>query len=211
MKFFRLLLFLPLVVFSQYVESDWEDRDAWMPLELIYEVSNIKEGIHVADIGCHEGYFSIHLANRVGEKGRVYAVDVREDRLDRLKVHLDDRNLDNVEVILGDYDNPKLPENTLDVVVIMDTYHEMTDYMDILEHVHNALVEEGTIVIIEKFKSRIKGKSREAQVDAHSLSTKYVKRELKKAGFEVTYENNNIGLWEKDEDKVMWILVAQKK
>ncbi len=211
MKLIGLLMFLPLIVFSQYVESDWEERDTWMPLELIYDHADIKEGIHVADIGCHEGYFTIHLANQVGEVGRVYAVDVRDDRLDRLKAHLDDRNMENVEVILGDYDDPKLPDNTLDVVVIMDTYHEMTDYMDILDHVHNALVDEGTIVIIEKLKSRIKGKSRYAQVDAHSLSTKYVKKELKNAGFDVTYENNDIGLWEKDEDKVMWILVAKKK
>lgn len=114
-------------------------------------------------------------------------------------------------MILGDYDNPNLPRNTLDVVVIMDTYHEMEDYMEILGHVHNALKPGGRIVIVEKLKSRIKGKSREAQVDAHSLSMRYVRTELDKAGFKLVFGDNNMGNWENDPDKVIWMLIARKK
>ncbi len=212
MKFYLLsfILFGSWFSQAQYAAYEWEDRDRWMPLDLIYEVADIDQGTKVADIGCHEGYFTIHLANLIGNDGRVYAVDVRQDRLERLEENLEDRNLTNVSVILGDYDDPKLPKGELDVVVIMDTYHEMTDYMKILKHVQQALKPEGKIVIIEKLKSRIKGKSRSEQTDAHSLGTKYVRRELKKTGFELVYQNNNIGLWEEDEEKVMWIIVAQK-
>jgi ubiquinone/menaquinone biosynthesis C-methylase UbiE len=209
----NLLIFLliPVLSMAQYSEYEWEERDSWMPLQQIYELSEIVEGNKVADIGCHEGYLTIHLAKIIGDKGRVYAVDVREDRLELLKDHLASRDIENVSVIHGDYDNPKLPKNTLDVVVIMDTYHEMEDYMTILKHVNASLKTGGKIVIIEKLKSRIEGRSREAQVDAHSLGSKYVKRELKKAGFDVIHENNDIGNWENDEDKVMWIVVAEKR
>ena len=88
-----LIFLLPTLGFCQYTESEWEERDSWMPLEEIYELANIKESMKVADIGCHEGYLSIHLAKIVGNDGRVYAVDVRADRLEKLSEHLEERNL----------------------------------------------------------------------------------------------------------------------
>jgi ubiquinone/menaquinone biosynthesis C-methylase UbiE len=214
MKYFKngllFIMLMPMVAFSQYTENDWEERDTWMNVSDIFEIANIQYGSYVADIGCHEGYLSIHLAHKVGKGGRVYAVDVRNDRLDVLKDNLEDRALYNVEVILGDYDNPKLPENTLDVVVIMDTYHEMTDYMAILNHAKNALKPGGRIVIIEKLKSRIKGKTRDEQTNAHSLGMRYVKQELKDVGFKLKYEKDDLGDWENDPDKVIWMMVATK-
>ena len=195
---------------AQYKQGDWEERDTWMDVGFIFDKAGIDKGSEVADIGCHEGYLSVHLSNRVGSEGTVFAVDVREDRLDELRSYLNRETINNVDVILGDYDNPRLPKNQLDVVIIMDTYHEMEDYMEILDHVKEALKSDGRIVIVEKLKSRIKGKSREAQTDAHSLSTKYVKRELKKVGFELMHENNDLGNWENDPEKVIWMLIAKK-
>lgn len=205
-----LFILIPVLVFSQYSEYDWEERDTWMNVTDIFEHAGVEEGSHVADIGCHEGYLSIHLANRVGVEGQVYSVDVREDRLERLTENLKSRKLENVNVILGDYDNPKLPENTLDVVFIMDTYHEMEDYMTILEHVKKALKPGGRIIIIEKLKHKIRDKSRKSQTDAHSMSPKYVRKELMRSGFKSIRQDNNIGTWENDKDKVIWMLVATK-
>ncbi len=194
----------------QYVESEWVDRDTWMDVSFIFDHAGIEHGSFVADIGCHEGYLSVHLAERVGNSGQVYAVDVREDRLDVLRDNLNDRKLQNVKVIHGDYDDPKLPRNTLDVVIIMDTYHEMDDYRVILDHVYSSLKPNGKIVIVEKLKSRIIGKSRSIQTDAHSLGPEYVSEELRDAGFRVIYENNDLGNWENDEDKVIWMLIGTK-
>jgi predicted methyltransferase len=92
----------------------------------------------------------------------------------------------------------------------MDTYHEMTDYMAILNHAKNALKPGGRIVIIEKLKSRIKGKTRDEQTNAHSLGMRYVKQELKDVGFKLKYENDDMGDWENDSDKVIWMVVATK-
>jgi len=181
-----------------------------MPIKTLFELADIKEGSHVADIGCHEGYLSIHLANNVGTKGRIYAVDVRKDRLDRLEEHLESRHLNNVSVILGDYDNPKLPNEALDVVFIVDTYHEMTDYKDILNHVYKALKPGGKLVILEKLKNRVKNGTRQEQTNAHTLGAKYVKQEMKDANFEIVRQINDLGNWQNDEDKVMWLLVAKK-
>jgi len=209
--FFIIIISLPNFGFSQYVESEWEERDRWMPLEQIFKLAEIKEGTQVADIGCHEGYFSIHLANVVGNEGKVYAVDVRADRLDLLSEHLEARKLRNVSVILGDYDNPKLPKETLDVVVIMDAYHEMTDYMTILEHVKVALKPGGRIIIVEKQKQKVRDQSRTSQTDAHSMAPKYVRKELLSAGFKKLVQKSKIGFWEKDKEKVIWLLMATKE
>jgi len=207
---FVLTLFITELTLAQYSEYDWEERDTWMNVKDIFEHANVEAGSHVADIGCHEGYLSIHLAQRVGVEGKVYAVDVREDRLESLRENLKSRELSNVNVILGDYDNPKLPENTLDVVFIMDTYHEMEDYMTILEHVQKALKPGGRIIIIEKLKRKVRDRSRKSMTDAHSLSPKYVRKELLSSGFKNLIQDNNIGTWENDEDKVIWMLVATK-
>lgn len=196
--------------FSQYAEDEWEDRDKWMNVSKIFDLAGIQEGNKVADIGCHEGYLSIRLAKRVGEGGGVYAVDVREDRLENLKENLEDRNIKNVEVILGNYDNPKLPIETLDAVIVMDTYHEIEDYMEVLGHIYASLKPGGKILVLEKLKDHVKGKSRDKQADSHTLASKYVEKELQHAGFEITQSISDFGQWERDENKTMWILVAEK-
>ena len=206
-----LFVLLPFIGSAQYEENDWNERDDWMPVQRIFELAEIKQGSHVADIGCHEGYLSIHLANAVGEEGQVYAVDVRDDRLDLLKEHLKERDLTNVSVILGDYDDPKLPEGKLDVVIIMDTYHEMTDYETILFHVYKALKPGGKLIILEKLKKHVKNASRDEQTDAHTISSKYVKKELKAAHFILTKELYDLGDWQNNEDKPMWLVVGEKE
>jgi len=153
-------LFISQLMLSQYSEYEWVERDTWMNVKDIFAQAGIDNGSFVADIGCHEGYLSVHLAKAVGYEGKVFAVDVRLDRLETLKNNLKDREITNVNVIHGDYDDPKLPKNDLDVVIIMDTYHEMSDYMTILKRVHASLKPKGKIVIIEKLKTHLKGKAR---------------------------------------------------
>lgn len=205
------ILFFAFAGFSQYAEYEWEDRDKWMNVSKIFDLADVQEGSKVADVGCHEGFLSVRLSKRVGESGGVYAVDVREDRLEDLRENLEDRNIKNVEVILGDYDDPKLPIGTLDAVIVMDTYHEIDDYMEVLSHIHSALKPGGRLLMLEKLKDHAKGKSREDQVDSHTLSSKYVKKELQDTGFEVIDEISDFGKWEREESKTMWILVAIKK
>lgn len=208
-----LLLLLVIILFpisksAQYNAVDWNERDQWMDIERIMSLAGVEDGQHVADIGCHEGYFSMHLSKQIGIRGKVYSVDVREDRLAKLNKNAADRGIYNITTILGDYDDPKLPENELDVVVIMDTYHEMKNYMAVLEHVKMALKPNGKIVILEKLKSHARNKSRKEQTSAHTLSPKYVRKDLLEAGFKVIKQENNIGDWENNSSKKIWILVG---
>ncbi|MBQ0736137.1 class I SAM-dependent methyltransferase [Aquimarina celericrescens] len=212
----RVLIFLISILFietsiAQYKENDWEKRDTWMNVSKIFDLAGVKSGSAVADVGCHEGYLTIRMSKKVGETGKVYAVDVREDRLERLDEHLAARSLTNVKTILGDYDNPKLPNTSLDVVVVMDTYHEIDDYMVVLNHLKKSLKPEGRIVIIEKFKSHMRNTTRNEQMKAHTISLDFVKSELKKAGFTVIKEIKDFGDWKNESDKKIWVLVGISK
>lgn len=211
---FKTILFSVLIaatasIHAQYKENDWEERDRWMNVARIFELAEINPGSVVADVGCHEGYLTIHMAQKTGPAGKVYAVDINKSRLDALERHVKARNLNNVETIQGDYDNPKLPEGALDVVVVMDTYHEMTDYMEILKHIKESLKPDGRIVLIEKMKSHMRGKTRKQQTDAHTLAMHYVKEELKTAGFSITKEVGDFGKWENNASKKIWLLVGR--
>lgn len=195
-------------VLAQYSKDDWETRDEWMNVTALIDLLAVADGDSVADVGCHEGYFSFHLSEKVGRAGRIYAVDVEAYRLDALKVHLRDRKVTNIEAILGEYDNPKLPENSLDAVIIMDTYHEMEAYKTILSHIKKALKSTGRLLILEKLKKHKRDKDRIEQIKAHTISSKYVKKELEDAGFEIIESIADFGSWKNEPDKQMWILLA---
>lgn len=194
---------------AQYSEDEWAERDKWMNVSQILDWAGVEVGQTVADIGCHEGYLSIHLAKNVGAVGKVYAVDIKEYRLSSLKENAKKRNLTNIITVHGDYDDPKLPDNTFDVVFIVDTYHEMEDYMTILGHVRKSLNPGGRLVVLEKLKDHAKNKSRKEQVRSHTLSPNYVEKELKEAGFNITKEYRDIGDWENDSSKKIWVMVAE--
>lgn len=202
------VLFVCSHLHAQYSSEDWEERDTWMNVVKIFEMAQIEKGMHVADVGCHEGYLTMHLSKKVSSDGKVYAVDVEEYRLDDLKEHLEERKVTNVEVVLGDYDNPKLPSGTLDAVIVMDTYHEIDEYMKVLAHIKKALKPKGRLLMLEKLKSQKRGMSREEQARGHTLAPKYVRAELEEAGFYITEEIQDFGDWQENEEKQMWVIVA---
>ncbi|WP_222984194.1 class I SAM-dependent methyltransferase [Flagellimonas meishanensis] len=197
-------------LYAQYAEPDWEDRDQWMQTDTLLTLMGIGAGDKVADIGCHEGYLSTRLAQKVLPQGRVYAVDVRSDRLETLRTNAHNQGLRNIITILGDYDDPKLPERELDAIFIIDTYHEMEAHEKMLQHVRRALKPGGKVMILEKLKSWVSGKTRKEQVSAHSLGPEYVREELIQAGFIIISEIADHGDWEREKDKQMWVILAQK-
>ena len=209
LKCFLLLLLISIQpICAQYDRADWLERDKWMHLDELFGAVDLSAGDFVADIGCHEGYLTFHLSKRVGDRGKVYAVDVRRDRLERLNESLGNNKISNVRTILGDYDNPKLPNNTLDVVFLIDTYHEIDDYEQVLFHIRSSLKSGGKLLILEKLKEQHIGKSRTAQAMGHTLSISSVEHEFTKAGFEIESRNSNFGTWNREPEKQMWVLTA---
>lgn len=194
-----------------YRESAWTERDTWQKPKEIIRLMSIKEGSVVADVGCHEGYMTVKLSKAVGASGKVYAVDVEQYKLDKLKKHLADRAVPNVSLVKGDYDNPKLPLSSLDAALILDTYHEMDNHDEILQHIKASLKPGGRLVICEPISDERKNKAREEQERKHEIEMKYVLNDLSKAGFQITYKTEVFVDRTKVKGDKMWIVVAKKK
>jgi ubiquinone/menaquinone biosynthesis C-methylase UbiE len=192
-----------------YKESAWADRDKWQKPNELIRFMQIDKGSQVADVGCHEGYMSFKLASVVGKEGKVYAVDVKQERLDKLTEHARNRQVENIIAIKGEYDNPKLPVNMLDAVIIIDTYHEMDDHDKILDHIMKALKPGGRLILCEPIAKERREAARDNQEDRHELDIRYAINDLKKAGFVIIKQQDPF-IDRTEKGDVMWLVVAGK-
>jgi tRNA A58 N-methylase Trm61 len=213
---FFLQIVLSLAAFGQdpwkdiYKAGAWEQRDTWQRADEIIEKLNVKGGSQVADIGCHEGYFTMKLAPIVGKDGNVYAVDISKDKIEKLKKHLADRNIQNVKPVIGEEDNPHLPSRALDAVLIVDTYHEMDDHQQILHHIKEALRTGGRLVICEPISEERKKLSRAEQERKHELGMNYAMEDLKQAGFKIIWKEEAFVDRVKEKGDRMWLIVCER-
>lgn len=214
-----LKLFLLLACFSAsaqdtwknvYSEENWTERDGWQkPDELIRHLK-IQPGSRVADVGCHEGYMTMKLAKAVGEAGKVYAVDIESNKLEKLKTHAANRGLSSIETVLGTEDDPKLPANELDAVIIIDSYHEMDQHDRILAAIHAALKPGGRLVLCEAIAEERRKLSRAEQERKHELGLSYALADAQKAGFQLVYRADPFVDRTAEKGDRMWLLVLKK-
>lgn len=123
-------------------------RDGWQHPEEVVQSLGIEPGDRVADVGAGEGYFVPYLADAVGDSGRVYAVEVDADKARALEQTFRDAYA-NVEIVLGRYGDPELPDGTIDVVLIVNTYHHIEGRTDYFTRLRGDLAPAGRVAIIE--------------------------------------------------------------
>jgi SAM-dependent methyltransferase len=129
------------------------DRDAWQKPDLIMDVVGIADGAIVADLGAGGGYFTSHLARRVGPNGLVFAQDIQPQMIEAIARRVQRENLKNVRTVLGTPLDPHLPDG-LDAALIVDSYHEMNDPVrpeairTLLGNVAKALKPQGRLGIV---------------------------------------------------------------
>jgi ubiquinone/menaquinone biosynthesis C-methylase UbiE len=139
----------------------------------------IKPGSVVADIGAGVGYHVWRLSNIVGPSGKVIGEDIQDGMIRLMKKNIEDRRLRNVEIVLGTPADPKLPPNAVDLVLMVDVYHEFSDPVSMMTHIKNALKPGGRIVLVEFRKE-------DASVPIqplHKMSVPDVRSELEPLGF----------------------------
>ena len=211
MPYLHLRLLILLLLAAGLLPADgWaqsSDRDEWQRVPDVIAALAIGPGSQVADIGAGNGYFTTHLAKDVGADGAVFAVEISESELSRLRRLAEDEGLENIEVVRGEIDNPNLPEQSLDAVLVVDAYHEMTEYEQMLAGMRRALRPGGRLVMIDL--SPTDGSaSRDRQTDSHRISIELVEQEVRAAGFEVL--DRDPQFTSTSRGRGQWMLVARR-
>ena len=165
-----------------YEGADWLERpereDEEQPSKAIRALG-IKPGQVVADVGAGSGYYTVRLAKQVGPIGRVFATDIQPEMLSLLKKRLSRERLDNVELVLATDVDPRLPEGQLDLILMVDVYHELARPQEVLRKLRAALKPDGRLVLIEFRKESAWVPIREE----HKMSVKEARMELEAEGY----------------------------
>ncbi|MFT3878299.1 MAG: class I SAM-dependent methyltransferase [Gemmatales bacterium] len=131
---------------------DWLERpereEEEQPAKLM-KALDLKPGMTVCDLGAGSGYFTWRLSKLVGDKGKVLAVDIQPEMLEYLDKHAKKLNVTNVKTILGTETDPKLPANSVDLILMVDVYHEFNFPYEMTEAMVKSLKVGGKIVFVE--------------------------------------------------------------
>jgi SAM-dependent methyltransferase len=162
--------------------ADWltrPERDAEEQPDRVVTELEIPRGATVVDLGAGVGYFTWRLAEQVGPQGRVIAVDIQPGMLDRMKKNLEERSITNVEMVLGTPEDPHLPVGGVDLVLIVDVYHELQHPEKTMDHVRRSLRPNGRVVLIE-----YRREDPNIPINPlHKMSVEEVRGELEPMGF----------------------------
>lgn len=135
-----------------HLGADWLDRserDREEAPARALDALRVRPGQTVADVGAGTGYFTERLARRVGPRGRVYAVDIQQEMLDRLEIRVRRAGLNNVTPVLGGEADPRLPAGRCDLILMVDVYHELARPQEMLRRLAAALAPGGRLVLLE--------------------------------------------------------------
>ena len=161
------------------------DRAEWQKPDQIMDALAIADGAAVADIGAGAGWFTIHLARRVGPNGKVYAQDVQRQPLEAIRRRVAREGLQNVETRLGAGSAPNLPARSLDAVLVVDTYPEVEveDRVKLLRNLAAALKSGGRLGIVNYKPGR--GGPGPAPQEGVRVDSASVERDAQAAGLRV--------------------------
>jgi ubiquinone/menaquinone biosynthesis C-methylase UbiE len=109
----------------------------------------VKRGMTVCDMGCGNGFYSLQLAKMVGPNGRVLAVDIQPEMLKMLRRAAEKEKLENIEPVLGQPHDPNLPEGEVDLILLVDVYHEFSHPERMLTAMRRSLAPDGLIALLE--------------------------------------------------------------
>jgi predicted methyltransferase len=179
-------------------------RDEWQKVPEILAALGAAPGQRVADVAAGKGYLTKPLSTAVGKTGRVYAVEIGEEELAALRTLSQQEGFTNIEVIVGSESDPRLPAN-LDAAVILNSYHELSDYKSTLAGIKRALRPGGLLVLVDNAAGAGWFTERNDQASHHALDPKYVDAELRAAGFEIVKRRDDFIV----QPYAQWLIVAR--
>lgn len=176
---------------QEFVERfEIESREVFQHRQKILEACRIERGQTVADVGAGTGLFTRLLSGAVGEIGRVVAVDIAAEFLDHIRATSEKLEQKNVETLLCKADSTELPENSVDVAFICDTYHHFEFPLKTMASLHRALKPGGRVIVVD-FR-RIEGVSSEWTMKHVRAGQEVVEAEIRQCGFRKSREKHDL-------------------
>ncbi len=159
----------------------WLDRpqreDEEKPV-LVLDALELRGGETVADLGAGSGYFTFRIAPKVGKGGKVLAVEIQDEMIETLRHRATEKKITNVQVIKGTENDPNLPANGVDLVLMVDVYHELAYPFEVMTKVRKALKPGGRVVFVEYRKEDPEVRIKEV----HKMSVEQLEKEMKVVG-----------------------------
>jgi ubiquinone/menaquinone biosynthesis C-methylase UbiE len=184
------------------------ERDQWQRPSDVIQALDLKPGNVVVDLGCGSGYFTLRISPAVGGSGKVLAEDIRTLPLMFLWLRTIQRSPHNVSIVHGETSDPHLPGQSVNAVLIANTYHEFTDSRAILVHVVQSLMSGGHLVVVDR-EPRAAGPESTGAAVEHEISSQQVEGELIHAGLEMVSRQDNF--IQKDPYGEDWWLITARK
>lgn len=162
--------------------ASWLERPSRIQEELpdqVVAAMELKPDDVVADIGAGTGYFSFRVSQYL-TTGKVLAVDIQQEMLDIIEIRKSKQQINNVEAVLGEIDNPNLPAKTVDLAFMVDAYHEFSHPREMMQGIVSALKPGGRVVLIE-----YRGEDPEVPIKPlHKMTEQQTKKEMQAVGLE---------------------------
>jgi ubiquinone/menaquinone biosynthesis C-methylase UbiE len=162
--------------------ADWlvrPERESEENPDAALDAIAIRKGSTVADIGAGAGYFTWRIAERVGPEGTVYGEDIQPGMIELLKKNIAARGLHNVKPVLGKSDDPRLPSGSIDLLLLVDVYHEFSQPQKMLQRIRESLKPDGRLVLLEYRQEDPKVPIR----PEHKMSVQQVRAEIEPEGY----------------------------
>ena len=151
-----------------------------LQIDRVMDLLGIKAGSHVADIGAGSGWFTVRSARRVGKEGVVYAVEINRKYIRHIERRAQKEKLANIRTVLGKTDDPMLPPNSIDAVLLLKTYHEIEQPIRLMRRLRAALRPRALVGVIDR-----KGIGTD-----HGVNADVVVKEAAQAGYELVEQHD---------------------
>jgi len=157
-------------------------RDERLHIDRVMDILAIAPGKAVADVGAGSGWFTVRAAKRVGNTGKVYAVDINPAAIQHIDERVQKEHLNNIKTVLSEADNPELPPDSVDAVLLLKTYHEVAEPVALLRNLRTALRPGARVGIID----------RDGNGEDHGVHKQVVLHEADKAGYRLLEEHDDL-------------------
>ncbi len=167
-----------------YTGAPWlvrESRQREEDCRLLLKELEIQPGQTLCDMGCGNGFYALPMARLTGDEGKVYAVDIQREMLRMLEGRARDAGLKNVRTILSTQTNPRLPDESIDLLLLVDVYHELSHPREMLQAIRKSLKPTGRVAVAE-----FRAEDREVPIKPlHKMSKKQILKEFEANGFKL--------------------------